>query len=244
MRKFCSRGGAILGICFVVVFAAAIADVSAQTDPRTRTRTTRATPTPTPSANEPLIISRAEDFPDENAPANQPRTVTADPMQDPVETRRTIEALQARIKQLEASQKSDPDAKQRRLLLNLDILTRAEQRVEALRKQMFDMVDKEASVQTRLEAIEIESRPEMIERGVAFAGTLRPEELREAKARQLAAEKAKLQTLLLEVQKNKSSLEANILKAEDLVERLRTKLERDIDDALKDEDENKEPLDQ
>lgn len=211
--------------------------VYGQTDTRPRTRTVRPTPTPTPAGNEPLIISRAEDFPDENG---QVVKVPIDPANSPVdaeESRRTILALQERIKTLEAGQRSDPDAKQKRLLLNLDILTRAEQRVESLRKQMFDMVEKESTVQARLETLEMESRPEMIERSIAFAGTLRPEELREAKARQLASEKTKLQTLILEIQKNKSSLESNIIKAEDLVERLRTKLERDIDEALKEEDE-------
>lgn len=211
--------------------------VYGQTDTRPRTRTVRPTPTPTPAGNEPLIISRAEDFPDENG---QVVKVPIDPANSPgdaEESRRTILALQERIKTLEAGQRSDPDAKQKRLLLNLDILTRAEQRVESLRKQMFDMVEKESTVQARLETLEMESRPEMIERSIAFAGTLRPEELREAKARQLASEKTKLQTLILEIQKNKSSLESNIIKAEDLVERLRTKLERDIDEALKEEDE-------
>lgn len=216
-----------------IVFAMAIAIFGgniafAQTHPRPRTA--RATPTPTP---EPAVISRADDFPDESG--TQRVIMVPAENADPDETRKTIEALQERIKQLESGRQADPDAKQKRMLLNLDILTRAEQRVESLRKQVFDMIEKENSIQSRMETLEIEARPEMVDRGVAFTGSLRPEELREARTRQLAAERTKLQNLLLEVQKNKANLEANILKAEDLVDRLRTKLEKDIDQALKED---------
>lgn len=222
------KAAKILVFAFSVAILGAVV-AAAQTQPRPRT----ARPTSTPN-NEPAVISRADDFPDETGT----QRIILEPAEntDPAETKKTIEALQERIRQLESGRQADPDAKQKRMLLNLDILTRAEQRVESLRKQVFDMIEKENSIQSRMETLEIEARPEMVDRGVAFTGSLRPEELREARTRQLAAERTKLQNLLLEVQKNKANLEANILKAEDLVERLRTKLEKDIDEALKEDD--------
>ena len=223
----------IIGIkSFTLALAAfCILAITAEGQDRSnRTSSVRPTPTATPAPNEAVIISRADDFPADGT------MVTIPDAGDETQTanERTIETLEARIKALEAEQRGDPDAKQRRLLLNLDILTRAEQRVESLRKQLFEMIEKENSIQLRLDTIELDSRPEMIERSVATAGSLRPEQLREARGRQLAAESANLQNLLLEVQKNKTNLESNILKAEDLVERLRIKLERDIDAALDD----------
>lgn len=223
----------------ILTLQATLAAIVAEAQTQPRSRTVRPTPTPTPSL-EPAVISRADEYLDENGAVR--RIVTDQPAEaDQTESRKTIEALQERIKQLEASKTADPDAKQRRMLLNLDILTRAEQRVDSLRKQVFEMIEKENSIQARMETLEMESRPEIVDRGVAFAGTLRPEELREARTRQLAAERTKLQNLLTEVQKNKANLEANVLKAEDLVERLRTKLERDIDEALKEDEPEVKP---
>jgi hypothetical protein len=188
----------------------------------------RPTPTPTPEAE---VISRADDFPIDDGriylPAN-PQGNEQPARPDPTA------ALEERIRSLESVKREDPEARQRRLLLSLDILTRAEQRVEALRKQLFEMIEKENSIQLRLDSIEMDARPEMIERSVATMGSLRPEELREARHRQLNAEMASLRRLLSEVQRNKANIEGNILKAEDLVERIRTRLEREIDDALTD----------
>jgi len=187
-------------------------------------------PTPTPTPRDAEVISRADDFPMDDGriylPANP--QATPEPKSDPTA------ALEERIRSLESEKRDDPEAKQRRLLLNLDILTRAEQRVEALRKQMFEMIEKENSIRLRLDSIALDARPEMIERTVATMGSLRPEELREARAKQLAAEQANLQNLLTEVQRNRANLENSIQRAEDMVERIRVKLEREIDDALSD----------
>ena len=133
---------------------------------------------------------------------------------------------------LESSRSKDPDAVQRRLALNLEILTRAEQRSDTLRKQLFEMLEKEGAVLAKLDSIEMDMRPEMIDRGVAFAGTLRPEELRETRRRQLAAEKANQENLLNEIRRNRANVELNLQKSDALVERLRTRLEREIDSAL------------
>ena len=187
-------------------------------------------PTPTPTPRDAEVISRADDFPMDGGriylPANP--QATPEPKSDPTG------ALEERIRSLESEKRDDHEAKQRRLLLNLDILTRAEQRVEALRKQMFEMIEKENSIRLRLDSIALDARPEMIERTVATMGSLRPEELREARAKQLAAEQANLQNLLTEVQRNRANLENSIQRAEDMVERIRVKLEREIDDALSD----------
>jgi len=131
--------------------------------------------------------------------------------------------------------KNGYDEKQKTLLLNLDILTRAEQRSESLRKQRFELIEKENTIQTRLDQIEYDVRPEMVERSVALTGSLRPEELRENRAKSLEAEKQKLTTLLTEVQNMRASLEVSVKNADDLVERLRTKLEKDIDSAISDD---------
>jgi hypothetical protein len=149
-----------------------------------------------------------------------------------------LNELTERVKNLETNTKKESDDKQKRLMLNLDILTRAEQRAETLRKQLFDMIERESQIKTKLDQIENDIRPEVLERSVAFAGSLRPEELRDMRRKNLDTEKRNLQNLLSEIQRTKSSLELNVQKADVLVEKMRAKLEKEIDDALMDEPKN------
>ncbi len=143
-----------------------------------------------------------------------------------------IKDLNARIKKLEAARTNEYDEQQKRLLLNLDILTRAEQRSESLRKQMFEMIEKENSVKTRLDQIESDLRPEAIQRSAVFSGSMRPEEVRELRQKSLDSEKRNLQSLLTEIQTTKESLSLTLVKSDLLVDKLRLKLEKDIDGAL------------
>lgn len=225
-------------VIFVAIFAT-VSDTSAQTNRRRRTSTPIPAPTATPVTSDPLIISRADEFPDENSRAippdpNEIKTVIgAD-----TASLSTLEELGNRIRNLEAGrsvEKVDADAKSKRLLLNLDILTRAEQRTEGLRKQVFEMIEKENSVRTKIDSLEYELRPEAIDRSVAFVGSLRPEEIRASRRRSLESEKANLQTLLTEIQRTRSSLELSLQRADALVDKLRTKFEKEIDTSLEED---------
>jgi hypothetical protein len=125
--------------------------------------------------------------------------------------------LLSRIKKLEASRsndnaskKPDPDEVQKRMLLNLDILTRAEQRSESLRKQLFEMIEKENTVRSRLEQIGFDMRPEMIERALQLAGSMKPEEVRENRRKSLAAERDNLQALLSDIQTTGGCVAGNL----------------------------------
>ena len=220
------------------LFGIAVADVVAQTPRRS---IPIPAPTATPSSSDPMIISRADDFPDDSSRAIPP---------DPNEIRTpaidaaslvTLEQLGNRIKNLEAGirvEKPDPDQKQKRLLLNLDILTRAEQRSESLRKQLFEMIEKENSVKSKLDSLEYELRPEVIERSTNLIGSLRPEEIRASRRKSVEAERTNLQSLLTEIQRTRGRLEADLQRSDVLVEKLRNKFEKEIDTALEDDPDN------
>jgi hypothetical protein len=195
----------------------------------------KAKPLATPPVISPAeVISRADDY-------VEPRVVPASVSEKQAVSSEnpdseTIKKLGERIKQLESAQKADKDESQKRLLLNLDILTRAEQRSESLRKQVFEMIEKENSVKARLDQIEIDMRPEAIERTLQLAGSMRPEEVRENRRRSLDAEKRNLNALLNDIQATKLNLQGNLQKADAMVEKLRIKLEKDIDENfLKDD---------
>ncbi len=193
---------------------------------------------------QPTVVSQADLYRDQSRQiiegttevVPQP-TVTPTPVPESSDEKldriaKGLSELAERMKSVEADSKRDYDEKQKRLLMNLDILTRAEQRSESLRKQLFEIVERESTIKTRLEQMEFEMRPEMIDRQVAFAGTLRPEELRDMRRKNLEIEKKNLQDLLLQVQSTRSNLQLNVDKSDQLVEKLRLKLEKDIDAAL------------
>lgn len=227
----------VLAFIFVSISAA-----DAQTSRRKGNRP-QPVVTATPIQTLPVVISRVEDIPSESQPVvtepiEQPPTETVDDKIDASNNR--IKELTRRIKSLESTQKNEYDEKQKRLLLNLDILSRAEQRAESLRKQLFEIIEKESSVKSRLDQLTFDSRSENLERSAAFAGSLRPEEIRDQRKKSLDAEKRNLEALLTQIQNNRAVLEQSVEKADLLVERVRTKMEKEIDDALLADDKPKQ----
>jgi len=237
--KFVFSALAILSCVFV-----STSTVNAQTSRRKKTTRPIVSQTPLPDGRIPVVISRMEDIPSENQiiqPEEQPQqpapTETLEDKIDKFNTR--MKEMNSRLKTLESTQKNEYDEKQKRLLLNLDILTRAEQRAETLRKQLFDMVEKENSIKKQLEDINYNLQPEMIERSASVSGSLRPEEVRDERKKSLEAEKANLDALLTQIQTNRLNLEENVQKADSMVEKIRARTEKDIDDALT--DDNSDP---
>lgn len=234
----------------VLVFGMAMTAGVASAQTRKKRHTTRSTPVQTLPAQpqtQPEIISRADDYANDNGVINvqtdQPNTTQTEPTDT---TKQQLSALKARVRSLESNKDSEYDLKQKRLALNLEILNRAEQRAESLRKQRFDMIEKEGVIKTKIEQLDNDLRPEMIERTVAMTGSLRPEELRDARKKSLEAERASQESLLTEVQSTLARLDDSVRKADDLVDRLRAKLDKDIDAALVDEtkdngDNNQQP---
>jgi len=218
----------------MVVVCASVASAQTNSPKRSTARKTASVqPSPTP-ITEPVVISRAEDYPLDGQVV--PRSVTEAAKQVSLEdpNEKIIADLNSRLKALEGDKKDDYDQKQKRLALNLDILTKAEQRAESLRKQSFELVDKENVIRTRLEQITSELRSESIDRSIAFTGSLRPEELRAARKKSLESERTNQTNMLTELQRARTALDINAAKADLLVERLRVKLEAEIDAALGD----------
>ncbi|HEX8369069.1 MAG TPA: hypothetical protein VF604_11060 [Pyrinomonadaceae bacterium] len=148
-----------------------------------------------------------------------------------------IKEMNSRVSSLESSRRGELGEKQRKLLLNLEILSRAEQRTEMLREKLFSLTEKENSIKAELEQVEYDSQEDVINRNLAMVGSMRPEEMREQKRRALQNKKTNLNNLLQQIQSNKAGLQENVVKADMLVEKLRLKLETDIDNALNDLDE-------
>ncbi|MFN0279562.1 MAG: hypothetical protein ACKVRN_13350 [Pyrinomonadaceae bacterium] len=190
---------------------------------------------PKPLATPPVVVTGAEIISQAGDIVEPEPTPEEKPVKPATTSAGRLKELNDRVRKLE-DRKSNYDDRQKRVLMNLDILTRAEQRTESLRKQLFDMIEKENSITNRLQQIDYDIRPEVIERSIQIAGSFRPEEIREARRKSLAAERTNLQSLLTQIQNTRAGLDSNLLKAEQMVEKLRARAEKDIEDSLQEED--------
>lgn len=199
-----------------------------------------AQPTPaspaTTTTSDARIISTADDPLTDDAETDDPPQVTprrtsrssrnapaADVEQDT--TRRTVNRLSRQVDKL--TNKIDQIEGQQRALVDLERLSRAEQRAEAFRAQLRDVQAKEADLQSRAEQIEYDLKPENIERSTAFVGTTRPDEVRETRRRQLENEKTRVRAQLDLLLTSRTRLESAIALADTEVERLRARLDTD-----------------
>ncbi len=237
-KKYFNLSKFFLSIFVVSFCLIGFLETNAQNSRRTRSSIPQPVGTPVPNSTLtiPEIVRRADQTDITNSTlANENQTV--EETEDVDALRDKINALNAKIKSLESENKPAADAKEKKLLLSLDILSRAEQRAESLRKQLFEVIEKENAVKARIDQINYDMRPEMIDRNVAFAGSLRPEDVREARRKSLESEKANLESLLAQIVSNRSKLEQSVERADYLVEKIRLKFEKEIDDALVDEDQ-------
>jgi hypothetical protein len=152
--------------------------------------------------------------------------------------RKSLDTLSVRLREMrEVNEKAlaldMANEKQTRISLNLDLLTRAEQRAEMLRKQLLELIEKETTLKSRAVQIEEDMRPENIERTTNLAGTTRPAELREARRKVLDTERRGVASLLNQIAEGRDRLEDDVRQADLLVSRLRQRLlpliEREIE---------------
>jgi hypothetical protein len=204
------------------------------TNPVSPTYVPAPAPTATPDPSEPRLISSAEDQPqDETRP--QPRRTPARPAdaKEP-ESRKEMDQLSTQLKQL--NKKVDQMEQQRRTDLIQERLTRAEQRVESIQTQMSEVLEKEANLQSRVDQIDEQMRPENLDRQLATVGTFRPDEARESLRRQLDNEKKRVRAQLDVQDARRQQLESSLVTAKQLADRLRA----DLDDAMRREAEGED----
>lgn len=128
--------------------------------------------------------------------------------------------------------KSSAPNEQNRIVLNLDLLTRAEFRAEVLRKQFFELIEKETSLRVRLVQVEEDMRPENIERALNPYGTTRTAELRDTRRRALESERRGIESLLNQIGPSRVRLDEDVKQADSMVFRLRQRLLPQIDKEI------------
>lgn len=225
MPKRSIRQIAIAALALVIIAGFFLADSSAQRRRRKHRRRPSAPritnpaiyqPAPNDNANSNTSGDTANNDENTNAQANaQPSDAEA--MKQTIRTLASqVDKLTDKISQMEEAQRS---------LVDLERLSRAEQRATSLRAELRDVQTRESDLQARAEDFDYALRPENIERSVAGYGTTHPEDLREQRRRQLESEKERVRKQLAQLASSRAHLEQAIAAADVEVERLRKRLD-------------------
>ena len=176
-------------------------------------------------------------------PAGAP--ASADPVANEIGLlRKSLQTLNTRLRDISekmfgpdtpAKPGEAADERQKRIALNLDLLSRTEQRAELMRKQLIDLTEKETHFKNRLVQIDEDMRPDSIDRSlmVGSIGTTRTSDLRETRRRVLDNERRGVESLYNQTSQSRARLEEDVRQADALVARLRLRLlpliEKEID---------------
>lgn len=145
--------------------------------------------------------------------------------------RKSLQTLNVRLREIsdkvlagDANQSGSANNKQNPIALNLALLTQAEQRAEGLRKQLLELIEKEALYKSRLVQIDEDMRPESIERTLNPYGTTRTAEIRDTRRRVLENERKGFENLLNLTIQSRIRLDDDVKQADLLVFKLRQRI--------------------
>jgi chromosome segregation ATPase len=110
-------------------------------------------------------------------------------------------------------------------LIDVELLTRAENRSDDLRAQLLDLQMKEIDLEARLDDLDYRLRPESIQQALSLVGSVRPmDELRDDLRARLESEKTRVNAQLEVLASTRARLEAAISDADAECARLRQRL--------------------
>src|SRR5215211_2634443 len=225
----------LIAVCLVISFCLIAGEAQTRRKKRTRRTTKPAVARPV-ITNPPVapataaegaetgdvkIISTADSTQEPTQPTSSKNAKTP-ATSEPEQMQQTITNLSNQVNKLtdKLTQMQDDD----RYQLDMERLTRAEQRAEQLRSQLIDTQSKIADFESRLEQLDYALKPENIERATQGYGTVHPEEARDARRRQLEGERSRVQAQLRLAESSKTRLEVAVSNADAEVDHLRMKL--------------------
>ena len=226
----------VIAACLIVSFC--VVEGDAQTRRKKRRRSAPAAPKPV-ITNPPIappdgttnpdatgdvkIISTADPTKESGEQVSKPKTIVTEPTEGE-KTQQTLTDLSKQVDRLnnKLSQMQEDD----RYQLDMERLTRAEQRAEQLRSQLIDVQAKIADFEAKLEQIDWALRPENIESSTAGYGSTRPEAAREARKKQLESERGRVAAQLKLTENSTSRLEGAVSTPDAEVDLFRAKLEQ------------------
>ncbi|MFN2513747.1 MAG: hypothetical protein ABR568_20295 [Pyrinomonadaceae bacterium] len=235
IRKAAFLVAVLMGISFCLI------DADAQTRrrrrPRRVVRPVITNPVITPAEEQKAtdsrdkIISTADETPEAEAdrttqnPETNPTKgkTSVKPAVDDEDMKQTINSLSNQVNRL--SDKLGQMQETDQALMDMERLSRAEQRAEALRSQQVEVEGKLADLQSKLEDTEYNLKPENIEREMATFGSTRPEVARDARRRKLESDRARILAQIKILENSSVRLESAVATADAESDLLRRRLE-------------------
>jgi chromosome segregation ATPase len=205
----------VIVVLSMVVMTGLLVDSAAQKRKRTRRRSSG------PKITNPEIYQPSPgDNSNSAEPANQNSNSNSSPQSD---DQRTIHALSNQVDKL--NDKLNDMQSSQQSMVDLERLSRAEQRSSQLRTELRDVQGKKGDLEAHLEQVENDLKPENIERAVAGYGTTRPEELRAQRQKALENDRTRTRQQIDQLTASESRIQQAIATSDVEVDRLQKKLE-------------------
>ena len=212
----------VITVFAVLLIGGLLVDSAAQKRRRTRRRSSAPRIT-NPEIYQPSPADNSNSTNSETNTANGNSNSNSSQTEDPDSMKRTIRVLSNQVDKL-TDKLNDMQASQQSMV-DLERLSRAEQRSAQLRAELSGTQAKKAELAAHLEDVEFALKPENIERATAGYGTTRPEEMREQRRRQLESERTRTQQQLDQLNASESRLQQAIATSDAEVDRLQKKLD-------------------
>jgi len=214
----------VIVVLAIVVMGGLLVDSAAQKKRRTRRRTS------SPRITNPEIYQPSPDNTNnsESAAATENSSSHANSnsnaqAEDPESMKRTIRNLSDQVDKL-TGKLNDMQASQQSMV-DLERLSRAEQRSSQLRAELREVQARKADLQAHLEQVEFQLKPENIERAAVGYGTTRPEELRAQRQRQLEGDRDRTQQQIEQLTGNEARVQQALATSDVEVDRLQKKVD-------------------
>ena len=218
-----------IGLALFVIVGFLLVDSSAQKRKRKRRSSSSAPKITNPDIYQPPAGDNAnantsgdENNLNSNSNANA-NTAPARTGEDPEAMRKTIRTLSDQVDKL--NQKIGQMEESQRSLVDLERLSRAEQRSTQLHAELREVQQKKSDLEAHLEDVEYALKPENIERATVGYGSTRPEEVREQRRKQLEGERDRTRRQLDQLAANEQRLQQAIAAADAEIDRLQKRLD-------------------
>jgi len=210
----------VIVVFAIVVMTGLLVDSAAQKK-RKRTRRRPSAPRITnPEIYQPSPSDNSNSNSSDNSAASN---TNANSNEDPESMKRTIHTLSNQVDKL--TDKLNEMQTSQQSMVDLERLSRAEQRSSQLRTELRDVQAKKLDLETHLIQVEYDLKPENIERAAAGYGTTRPEELRAQRQKQLESDRTRTRQQIDQLTSSEGRIQQAIATSDLEVERLQKKLD-------------------
>jgi len=214
----------VVVVLAIVVMTGLLVDSAAQKRKRTRRRAPSTPKITNPDIYQPSPVDNVNAGTSETSTTgNSNSNSNAAQSEDPEAMKKTIRGLSNQVDKL--SDKLNEMQASQASMVDLERLSRAEQRSSQLRTELREVQGKKADLEAHVEQVENDLKPENIERAVAGYGTTRPEELRAQRQKQLENDRTRSRQQIDQLAASEGRIQQAIATSDVEIDRLQKKLE-------------------